>query len=413
VAFLLSIPMPVRLLGLFVLGAIGGSLINLGVYTLAFFPRAVSPWSTPPKGVPPRRPDDRVPILGWFGLRREAKVHGAGFWIRPMLVEVIAAVGLPALYGWEVAQYELARLPATVLGPLHAQFFAHAVLFALMLVASLIDIDEKTIPDAITLPGVLFGLTLAAVCPWALLSGNIVMVNGLPQIEFLRLTSPLPWPAWLAGFPHVGSLLIGLACWWLWCVALMPRSWYARHGVCRAWGLMLARLRREAVTRRLLLLGTAGSAAIGGVWALGAVRWEGLLTALVGMAAGGGIIWAVRIVGALVLRREAMGFGDVTLMAMVGTLAGWQACLIIFFLAPIAGLFVGLANLLLRRDREIPYGPFLCLATVVVIVRWASLWDWLSPLFEIGWLVPGVMGVCLVLMGVLLALWRAVLALFA
>ena len=57
-----------------------------------------------------------------------------------------------------------------------------------------------------------------------------------------------------------------------------------------------------------------------------------------------------------------MGFGDVTLMMMVGAFLGWQAGVVIFFLAPFAGLVVGVLQLVLRRDDEIPYGPFLCLA---------------------------------------------------
>ena len=35
---------------------------------------------------------------------------------------------------------------------------AHAVLLLFMLVASLIDADEKTIPDLVTIPGTLVGL---------------------------------------------------------------------------------------------------------------------------------------------------------------------------------------------------------------------------------------------------------------
>ena len=65
--------------------------------------------------------------------------------------------------------------------------------------------------------------------------------------------------------------------------------------------------------------------------------WAGLLTALVGLVGSGGIVWAVRLIGTAALRREAMGFGDVTLMMMIGTFLGWQACLIAFFLAPFAG----------------------------------------------------------------------------
>jgi prepilin signal peptidase PulO-like enzyme (type II secretory pathway) len=310
------------------------------------------------------------------------------------------------LYWWEVGPGGLLAVAPNPVwdGTLHVQFFCHAVLITLMLVASLIDADEKTIPDAIVVPGTLFGLAAAALYPWSLLPANLAGPPG----DFLRLTTPKPWLAWLNGWPHLGSLGLALGCLWLWCFALMPRTWYSRHGWRRALGLMAARLRREPSTRALLLLGLVGSLGILGVWRLGGERWEGLLSALVGMAAGGGLIWTVRIIGAATLHREAMGFGDVTLMAMLGTFLGWQSCLVIFFLAPFAALVIGLLNLLLHSDHEIPYGPFLCLAALVTIVRWASLWSWLSGVFALGLAVPLVMIVCLGLMGLLLGFWRLV-----
>ena len=124
-----------------------------------------------------------------------------------------------------------------------------------------------------------------------------------------------------------------------------------------------------------------------------------MLTALVGLAASGGIVWAVRLIGTAALRREAMGFGDVTLMMMIGTFLGWQAGLILFFLAPFAGLVIGLMQLVLRRDDVIPYGPFLCLAAAAVVVGWAPIWNWAQPIFGLGWLVPAMLIVCLALLG--------------
>jgi prepilin signal peptidase PulO-like enzyme (type II secretory pathway) len=408
-ALLVGIPLQFRLGALFVLGVCLGSLVNLGGYRLAWNPRSISPWSKTPRGAPARRPDDRVPIFGWLGLRRESKLHGRGFWIRPMLVELFSGVGLAMLYWWEVGQGGLLAaapnpIPAAWAGILHVQFFCHATLIALMLVASLIDIDEKTIPDAIVVPGTLLGLAAAAVYPWSLLPADLAGPPG----DFLRLTSPKPWLDWLHGAPHSASLGLALGCFWVWCFALMPRTWYSRHGWLRALGLMLARLRRDPSTRVLLLLGCVGSLGILGVWRLGGSRWEGLLSALVGMAAGGVLVWAVRIIGTATLHREAMGFGDVTLMAMLGAFLGWQSCLVIFFLAPFAALVIGVLNLLLHSDHEIPYGPFLCLAAVVTIVRWAWLWSWLSGVFALGLAVPLVMVVCLGLMGLMLGLWRLV-----
>jgi len=332
-----------------------------------------------------------------------------------MLVELFAGVGLALLYWWEVSQHGL--LPpdfprqgiAQWVRPLQAQFAVHALVIWLMLVGSLIDTDEKTIPDAITTPGTLLGLLIAALYPWSLLPTPLHAWNGwLPGVTFLTLTSPTPWPAWLDGFPQSWSLLIGLGCWWMWCFALMRRTWYPRHGHWRAMRIFVARLWRE-VRGAHGILGLAGSAGIVAVWCLGGWHWIGLLTALGGAAASGGLVWLVRIIGAVVLDREAMGFGDVTLMAMLGAFLGWQSCLVIFFLAPLAGLVLGLLTLILRNEREIPYGPFLCMAALVVLVSWSAVWEWMiNPLALLGfWIVP-MMAVGLVVLAILLGIVRAV-----
>jgi len=283
----------------------------------------------------------------------------------------------------------------------------------LMLLASLIDLDEKIIPDTITLPGTLLGLLAVAIYPGVLLPLAQVSPVGLVNIQSLAIPSPQDWPACLNGFPQMVSLLLALGCWWLWCVGLMPRTWYGRHGWRRALGLCVARLRRDPFTRRIGLLGLAGSAAIAILWWRGGESWPCMLSALFGMAAGGLLVWAVRIVATAVLQREAMGFGDVTLMAMLGVLLGWQGCLVVFFLAPLAALTVGLAVLLLRRESEIPYGPFLCLAAGLVIVRWADVWERVEPIFSLGLLVPAILVVGLGLMVVLLWLLQLVKSLFA
>lgn len=422
--FILAIPMGARLVGLFVLGACAASLANLAVYRLAWNPRRVSPWSRPEPDAPPRRLWDRIPVLGWLGLRREMPLYGPGFWVRPMLVELLAALGCAWLYWWEIGQKALLPMQLAVVFPaawmpmLHAQYASHLVLIWLMLVASLIDADEKIIPDTITVPGTLLGLVVAAAYPWSMLP--------VRDVQFLQLTSPLwcgGWPLWLHGCPHAGSLLLGLGCWWLWCVGLMPRSWYTRHGYCRALALSWARLRRESATRILLLVGLAGSVLIAAVWLLGGmnwgaangpwVAWVGLLSSLVGMAAGGLLIWTVRIIGTNILGREAMGFGDVTLLAMIGTFLGWQSCLVIFFLAPFYALGIGLLRLVLHAEREIPYGPFLCLAALTLVVRWADFWARLAPIFgQLGGWIPVVVLICMALMALMLGIWRLILRAF-
>jgi prepilin signal peptidase PulO-like enzyme (type II secretory pathway) len=228
--------------------------------------------------------------------------------------------------------------------------------------------------------------------------------------------APREWPPAWAAASNPPSLVIAVGCYWLWCFALAPRIWRGRRGPLFALRLIAARVRQELMRPPLRWLGVIGTLAIVAVWAAaapglwpGAQRaWTGLLTSLVGLVGSGGIVWAVRLIGTAALRREAMGFGDVTLMMMIGTFLGWQACLLVFFLAPFAGLAIGLLQFVLRRDDVIPYGPFLCLAAAVVVVLWAPVWTWGAPIFAMGSLVPAVLGVCLLLLGAILAIWHQV-----
>jgi prepilin signal peptidase PulO-like enzyme (type II secretory pathway) len=179
--------------------------------------------------------------------------------------------------------------------------------------------------------------------------------------------------------------------------------------------LIMARVNRELSRPPLRWFLLGGTAWITFTWIaasvwpnFGAGAWCGLLTALVGLVGSGGIVWAVRLIGTFALRREAMGFGDVTLMMMVGTFLGWQACLVTFFLAPFAGIVLGLAQFIFRRDDVIPYVPYLCLAACATVVGWASIWNWAEKMFEMPGLVPAVLVVCLAMLGVLLAVWRLI-----
>jgi prepilin signal peptidase PulO-like enzyme (type II secretory pathway) len=410
---ILAIPLPLRLAALFVLGATVGGLVNWGAYRLAWRQRLISPWSAPPEGMRRRRWTDRVPVLGWGQMAREWHVHGRGFWIRPMLVEVATGALFALLYMWDTEWSTRVVVPGGVMPPAdflsanlplveHLRYASHVAVIALMLVASLIDVDEKTIPDAITVPGAILGLLLASLYPWSLLPAN-----HWPAAEFLTLASPGAWPGELQGLPTVGGLVAALGCWTLWCGGLMPRRWNTRHGWRTAVRVLVHRLRVEAITYRLIVVWFVGA---GAIWLaagkLPAANWAGLVTALVGLAVGGGLVWIVRVVGTAALAREAMGFGDVTLMSMIGAFVGWQAALVIFFLAPFAGLVIGVLQWIGHGEREIPYGPFLCLAALVTIVAWTDVWVSTYQIFEMGWLLPAVLAVCMCLMGGLLYVYR-------
>jgi hypothetical protein len=124
------------------------------------------------------------------------------------------------------------------------------------------------------------------------------------------------------------------------------------------------------------------------------------------MAAGGGLVWAVRITGTSALKMEAMGFGDVTLVAMLGAFLGWQPSLMLFFLAPFPGVIVSLVHLAITRRHEIWFGPFLCMGAALTIVCWAWLWDTFYYIFELGMLVPALFVLMLPVMWAMLTIIR-------
>src|SRR3954466_10190979 len=63
-----------------VAGLAAGAYVNWAAYTLAWNWRPISPWARPHPEAPRRLASDRLPLYGWFGLRREAPLHGRHFW---------------------------------------------------------------------------------------------------------------------------------------------------------------------------------------------------------------------------------------------------------------------------------------------------------------------------------------------
>ena len=175
----------------------------------------------------------------------------------------------------------------------------------------------------------------------------------------------------------------------------------------------------DSVTVPGMVIGLAGAFAMPGVhlpellltwpfadWLADHPHWQALWTSVAGLLAGGAIVWVVRFSGTWALAKEAMGSGDVTLLAMIGSFLGWQAAVIVFFIAPFFGLFGGIAQWITRRDNVIPYGPFLSVATVLVLVAWVPIWNRAGPLFGLAWLLVLLFAVGIVLLVVLLVAWR-------
>jgi len=89
---------------------------------------------------------------------------------------------------------------------------------------------------------------------------------------------------------------------------------------------------------------------------------------LIGVAAGGGVLWVVREAYFRIRGEEGMGFGDVTMLAMVGAFLGWQLMLVTLLIASFAGSIIGGGMIAVDRGNmkyALPLGSFLAVGAVI------------------------------------------------
>jgi leader peptidase (prepilin peptidase)/N-methyltransferase len=346
---------------LFVVGAVLGSLLNTCIDRIPRHERFIDqlrnvvrrPWIDPSSGHPERRTPENAQLAGWFlpGLRNLLGANQCS--PRYALVELLNGTLFALLYWYEIpgganasvsaSPYFESMRAADGLFPagsesllLHVRYAYHMLLIQALIVATFIDFQLKIIPDSSTLPAMAVGVLLAGAV------GSLYLVPLWSQDSGIMFTMR----------------------------GLVPECLHPLFPSTRV-----------------------------PTWISTYPHWHGLLASLAGLVVGGGIVWSVRLIGDWVLREEAMGFGDVILMAMIGSFLGWQPTIIVFFLAPVMALAVVVISWLARRQREIPYGPYLSLAALVVLLGWPHIWPSAERVFDMGALLP----LFVLLAGVMLA----------
>jgi leader peptidase (prepilin peptidase) / N-methyltransferase len=104
-------------------------------------------------------------------------------------------------------------------------------------------------------------------------------------------------------------------------------------------------------------------------------RFFALRSSILGLLLGGASIYAVAWIGTIAFRKKlkeigeesAMGGGDIKYLAMIGAFLGIKGVILVFFLAPFFGSVVGIIEKLRRKADIIPYGPYLSIATLIVM----------------------------------------------
>ena len=105
----------------------------------------------------------------------------------------------------------------------------------------------------------------------------------------------------------------------------------------------------------------------------------GIVNSLIGLVVGGGALYAIAMLGDWLFKKESMGGGDIKMAAMLGAFLGWEKILLVFISSAVIGVVVTLALMFfsarLRRERLVPFGPFLSAAAGLVLVAGDQIID--------------------------------------
>lgn len=89
---------------------------------------------------------------------------------------------------------------------------------------------------------------------------------------------------------------------------------------------------------------------LSGLWILDGMR--GGIAALLGACVGSGLVLWIALTAEALLRKEAMGFGDVKLMGAIGAFCGWQGAVFSIFGGAVLGIFIVLLTLPFGARKE-------------------------------------------------------------
>ncbi len=374
---------------LFALGTCIGSFLNVVVYRLPRGESIVFPSSHCPHCGRAIKWYDNIPIVSFLLLRARCRFCKAAISPRYLVIELLTAVLVCGLY---VCYFILdLRDGAGHFASAWPMFVAHAALLCGLLASSVVDIQLFIVP----LPVMWFcagvGIVAAALRPHpfmppssaaavlasvgaivGLFVGKGMLHLGWLQESFLDAEDE-PSAASGEGTNRPESVAISAShgvnprreilrelLFLTPAIVLAVVGWFLAARVPAVRGPLEALLGGETAGR----LGTHLACGMGGVF---------------GLLVGGALIWGTRILGTLAFGREAMGMGDVHILAAIGAVAGWQVGVLTFFAAPLFGLVWALHLLISRGRRELPYGPWLAVGALVVMLFYDGIVDFIVP----------------------------------
>jgi leader peptidase (prepilin peptidase)/N-methyltransferase len=385
--------MPLWLVLIFVgvAGACVGSFLNVVILRLPSGESIVSPPSACPKCGHKLAWFENVPIVSWLALRGRCRSCRAPISAQYPLIEALTAILFAGLTAW---YYLTPQRPAMLDAGLMQSWpvlIMHLVLVGGLLAATAIDIKYYIIP--ITIPWV---ITLVALLGYPLAAGLGLLPPWLDRTavglfdQIVPVSSPAGLGAAMGG--GVGLVLaLGLVY-----RGVLPRSFDDESASDEPADALVTdpeqmiahpHPRREVLKEAAFLLLPIFGMVLGALLVPAEAAFAKPLAVRVaggvalGYLVGAGLVWVTRVLGTLAFGKEAMGLGDVHLLAAIGAVLGGIDAVFVFFIAPFVGIFLTLAgnvaSLMKRRTpRVIPFGPSLAAGALVMLLFREPILGW-------------------------------------
>jgi leader peptidase (prepilin peptidase)/N-methyltransferase len=344
------------LLMLFLLGSTVGSFLNVCIVRLPQGRSLIRPASCCGQCGKPIHWQDNIPLVSYWFLRGRCRACGASFSMRYFWIELMTGIVFVLIYCLEIARnihhfqmlawfdrdYEYLLTGMFWPRP-WLVFTVHALLASFLIVATLTNQEQHSVPRSVTVWGVLLGLLAAVLFPWPWPDEpeQAITPHAIGQISFGQENKPYSWGPHIAPMPNDEP-------WWQGDVS--PRA-----------GLYLWPVG-----------GPLPDWLPPGSWRLG------LATGLAGTLAGAVLMGLVRLAFNHGAGTAAIGWGEVSLMMIAGSFVGWQPIVVATLIGLVPGMIMATSQWAVGKSQRISFSMWLALAVSGVGLGWY----WIGPMVQ-------------------------------
>ncbi|HCM42333.1 MAG TPA: prepilin peptidase [Candidatus Omnitrophica bacterium] len=112
--------------------------------------------------------------------------------------------------------------------------------------------------------------------------------------------------------------------------------------------------------------------------------YDRLVQSALGLVGGYGFLFLTALLGNFLFKKESMGGGDLKLMGMMGAFIGLPKIFYVFMLAPFIALPFALWYRAVKKEEQIPFGPFLAFWGAAFFLYGEVLMRYLNKIYGVS-----------------------------